>query len=335
MTFRSSLIALCFLALFSCRNDFTLEGEYQDIPVAYAFLNAEDDRHFVRVQKAFLQSGGNAETNAGIADSIYYAADEATVIIENTTDGTSTELERVNGEQFGLDREDGLFATTPNVLYTVRDSDFDLEGGDAIRLVVQRPGQPDAVATINLLPQITINRPTDMARIEEYTRPVVLSWSKEAGAAIYDVTIFFNIRELFPANPSQNRDVRLEWNVTDGFVPGGDQTSDRLVRYDIISEGFYQFLGNALEPNSDVVRRFTDFDIQVSAAGEEVLERRLQESANAGLTSSGVLPRYTNLIGGLGLITSNTTALREGIVIDSGSFDSLRDGRYTRTLGFR
>lgn len=335
MTLRFPLIALCLLALCSCRNDFTLEGDYQDIPVAYAYLNAEDDRHFVRVQKAFLQAGGNAETNAGIADSIYYDANEATVILENTTDGTSTELERVNGEQFGLNREDGIFATTPNILYTVRDSDYDLEGGDAIRLVVQRPGQPDATADINLLREITINRPTDMARIEEYTRPVVLSWSKEEGAAIYDVTIFFNIRELFPSDPSANRDVRLEWNVTDGFIPGGDQVSDRLVRYDILSESFYQFIGNALEPNSDVVRRFTDFDIQVSAAGEEVLERRLQEGANAGLTSSNILPRYTNLIGGLGLITSNTSSLREGIVIDGGSFDSLRDGRYTRTLGFR
>ncbi|MEM9930954.1 MAG: hypothetical protein AAF840_14125, partial [Bacteroidota bacterium] len=116
---------------------------------------------------------------------------------------------------------------------------------------------------------------------------------------------------------------------------GGEQNSDRFVRFEILSESFYQFIGSALEPNPDVIRRFTDFDIQISAAGQEVLERDLQETANAGLTSSGIIPRYTNLIGGIGLITSNTATLREGIIIDGGSFDSLRDGRYTRELGFR
>jgi len=60
MTPRLAILACILLAFCSCRNDFTLEGDYQDLPVAYAFLDAEDERHFVRVEKAFLQSGGNA-----------------------------------------------------------------------------------------------------------------------------------------------------------------------------------------------------------------------------------------------------------------------------------
>lgn len=337
MTFRLPLLACCLLSLLSCRNDFTLEGDYQDIPVAYAYLNADDGRHFVRVQKAFLEAGGNATVNAAIADSIYYGPGEATVILENVTANRSTELARVDGggEDFGLTREDGIFATTPNILYFVSDSDFDLRGGDNVRLILQRPGQPDAVAQTMILSSLDINRPTDMVRVDDYPRVLNISWTKEEGAAIYDISIFFDIRELFPSDASRNRDVRLEWKVATGFVPGGDQTSDRLVRYELLNESFYQFIGSALEPENGIVRRLQNFDLQVSAAGTEVLERRLLESANAGLTSSQTLPRYTNLIGGLGMVTSNTSTLREDIFFDGNSLDSLQNGVHTRDLGFR
>jgi hypothetical protein len=333
--FRLSLIACCLLVLCSCRDEFTLEGDYQDIPVAYAFLNPDDDRHFVRVQKAFLQAGGNAEENAAIADSLYYGSGEATIILENSTASRTTALERVNGEDFGLDREDGVFATSPNILYSVRDSEFNLSGGDDIRLVITRPGEPDAVAETKIINPVLINRPGDMASFDNYDRTLVMSWSKEQGAAIYDVTILMDIRELFPGDPDRNRDVRLEWKVANGFVPGSDQASDNLVRFDLLNESFFIFIGNALAPENGVVRRFQSFDVQISAAGQAVLDRRLQENANAGLTSSQTLPPYTNLVGGLGLITSTVSTLREGIVIDGGTIDSLQDGIHTRELGFR
>jgi len=335
MILRLSLLACVFLALCSCRNDFTLEGDYQDLPVAYAFLDAEDERHFVRVEKAFLQSGGNAETNAGIPDSIFYGSNDATIILENTRSGESTELERVDGRDFDLDRDDGVFATNPNVLYTVRDRDLPLSGGDGIRLTIQRPGQTDAVAITDLIDEIEINRPNELVRVDRYAQNLVMSWSKEDNAAVYDVTIFFNIRELFPNDPSANREIRLEWPVATAFVPGPDQTSERLVRFDVNNEAFYQFIGNSLEPRANVVRRFLSFDLRVSAAGQEVLDRRNLEGANAGLTSSQSLPRYTNLMGGLGLVTSNTSTLREGIMFDNISLDTLQTGIYTSELGFR
>jgi hypothetical protein len=335
MKLRLSLITCCALALFSCRDEFSLEGPYADIPLAYAYLNADDDRHFIRVQKAFLEAGGNAADVAGIADSLYYAADEATIILENVTTGQSTEMERVNGQDFGLNREDGIFAQSPNILYTVRDADLPLNGGNQIRLVIQRPGEPDAFASTVLLNNVTINRPGDAIRIDDYNRPVLFSWSAEDEAAIYDVTVLFNIRELFPSDPSRNRDRTLSWAIDPSFVPGGDQFSTTSVRFDINPENFFRFIGQNLEEVDGIVRRFTDLDVQISAAGQEVLDRRTLENANSGITSSQALPRYTNLSNGLGILTSNTTSLKEGILLDDGSQDSLRDGAYTRNLGFR
>jgi len=335
MMLRFSVLVLLTLSVLSCRDDFSLEGDYQDIPVAFAFLNADDDRHFVRVQKAFLESGGNANTNAAIADSIYYGDNDATVILQNLATLEDVELERVNAEQFGLDREDGVFATSPNILYTFRDSEFGLSAGNEVRLTVQRPGQEDAVAETVLLQEIEVNRPGDIVRVDDYRRPLIMSWTKGDNARIYDVRIIFNIRELYPSDASRNRDIALEWTLASGYVPTGDQESGNLVRFEVEPEAFYAFLGNNLEQNDEVVRRFVDFDVRVSAAGQEVLDRRNLENANAGITSSQSLPRYTNLIGGIGIITSNTSSLKTSIDFDGNSRDSLVSGSYTRDLGFR
>lgn len=329
------LAVCCCLTFLGCRDDFSLEGPYQDVPVAYAFLNPQDSRHFVRVEKAFLESGGDATEIAGIADSIYYGPGDVTVLLENLTTGAGTELERVDARDFGRERADGIFATDPNIAYTVSNEDLNLRGGDQVRLTLQRPGEEDAVATTRLISEIEIRRPGDMIRIDDYSRPLVMSWSKEDNAAIYDIRIRMNIRELFPSDPDRNRDRTLEWVVAAGFVPGADQESTSLVRFDVRNEGFYQFLGGNLEPIDGVVRRFSDFDVVVSAAGQEVLDRRNLESANTGVTSSQSLPRYTNLSGGIGTITANTRSVREAVQIDDASRDSLINGIYTRDLGFR
>ncbi|MFT7121570.1 MAG: hypothetical protein ACJAZ9_001750 [Neolewinella sp.] len=332
---RFLLSACLLLTMLSCRNDFTLEGEYQDIPVAYAYFDAADDRHFVRVEKAFLESGGNAVTNAGIADSIYYGENDATVVLKNLSTNQEQEMERVDAEDFFRSRADGIFATNPNIAYTVTNADLLLRAGDQIELLIERPGEDTAVATTTMLQEVNIIRPNDQVRIALPNRPVIMSWTKGEEASIYDIRIFFNIRELFPMDASMNRDVRLEWNIANAYVPGDAFESGQTVRLEVDPQGFYQFLGSNLEENSNIVRRFSNFDIQVAAAGKEVLELRNLANANSGITSSGSLPRYTNLVGGIGLITSNSSTIKEGILFDGDSLDSLQNGQFTRNLGFQ
>ena len=335
MPLRLLTLALAALALFSCRDEFVIEGEFQDIPVAYGYLNPDDDRHFVRVERAFLEAGGNANENAGNPDLIYYGPEEATVILENLTTGESQTMDRVDARDFGRSRADGIFADDPNLGYTASESELPLRGGDEVRLLIERPGEPTATATTTLLEDLEIIRPADLVRIAQDNRPLIMTWTKGPAAAVYDVRIFFNIRELFPADASMNRDRRLEWRLQNAYVPGDGDDSGSTVRLAVDPSGFYRFLGGALEEDPNVVRRFQSFDVQVAAAGQEVLDLRRLESANTGITGSGSLPRYTNLEGGIGLFTSNIVTLKEGVGFDGESLDSLRDGQFTRELGFR
>lgn len=331
---RFLLFACLLLTLNACRDDFTLEGDFQDIPTAYAYLDAEDSRHFVRVQKAFLESGGNAVTNAGIGDSIYYGPNDATIILRNVTTGGETELERVDARDFGRNRADGIFTNDPNIAYTVTNVAFPLRARDEVQLLIERPGQETAMATTTMLEEIEILRPGSQVRVDNPSRPLIMSWSKGSAASIFDVRVIFNIRELFPQDASQNRDISLVWEVANAYVPG-DNATESQVRFEVDPEGFYRFLQANLDVNPNVVRRFQDFDVQVAAAGQEVLDLRNLQNANTGITSSGVLPRYTNLVGGIGLVTSSTLSLKEGIGFDANSIDSLREGQFTRELGFQ
>lgn len=334
MISRFLLFACLFLTLVSCRDEFLLEGEFQDIPVSYGYLDADDDRHFIRVQKAFLEEGGNAEENAGDPDNIYYADGAATVIVRNTTTGNERELERIDARDFFRERPEGIFATNPNTAYSFTQSELAINGGDEVQLLIERAGEESAVATTTILDEVNIIRPNDQVRIALPNRPLIMSWTKGEAARIYDVRIYFNIRELFPGNADMNRDIRLEWQLQNAYVPGEGNESGQTVRLEVDPLGFYRFLGENLEENPDVVRRFESFDVQVAAAGNEVLEQRNLQNANSGITSSGSLPRYTNLIGGIGVFTSNTRTLKESILFDGDSVDSLRNGQFTRNLGF-
>ena len=111
------LFAFCFclIVLSACRDDFSLEAPAADIPVIYAYLDASAENNFIRVERVFVEAGGDANDAAQIADSIFYDAEDAVVSI--TSAGRTVELERVNGEDFGLERDSGPFVTSPNILY--------------------------------------------------------------------------------------------------------------------------------------------------------------------------------------------------------------------------
>ncbi len=325
----------CLLLLAACNDDFTLEGEYRNVPLAYAYIDADDDRHFVRVQKAFLEAGGDATANAAIADSLYYGPDEAAVFLTNTRTQATALLERVDGEAFGLEREAGVFATDPNILYTVAADALDFQGGDAFRLRIERAGTEMASAASTILRPLRVVGPADQVRLGNYDRPLSVTFRRGEDAAIYDVRIRYNLRELYPNDPERNRDRTLEWPVTKSFVATTDQADGTSVRIQLEKEDFYRFLGENLEEDGEVVRRLIDFDLIVTAAGREVLERQLLANANAGITGAQALPRYTNLTGGIGLITSRRSATQTGITLDGTSRDSLRNGSHTRRLNFR
>lgn len=334
MTYRLTTLLLCLVAFSTCRDDFSLEGELIETPVVYAYLDADSERHFVRVERAFLETGGNALVNAANPDVIYYGPEEATVRLVNVSTEGSVVLDRVNGQDFGFDREDGVFATEPNILYSVEDSEINLRPGQRVRIEIERPGQPLASAEAIMLREMSVIRPVDRIALDNYNRDVVVAWRTDENAQAFAVNVLFNIREINLSDPSASRDLQLTYPIINYFNPGSEDRSNNTVSFDASSEGFYVFLGDNLEPTDEFRRRLQSIDFQIIAAGQAVVDRQVLANANSGITSSQALPRFSNIDGGIGLFTTTTSILQEGIQITDASRDSLRDGQYTRQLGF-
>lgn len=336
MKMRISIPVLLSLGLLAggCTTDFTLEGEWEDIPVIYAFLSSQDTAHYVRVEKVFLEPGGNAEEIARIPDSLYYGADEATVIIEKVTTGQRVVLQRVNGEDEGYPRQGGVFATTPNILYKVKASQFALTAGQRVRIIVERPGEESAVAETIIVPPVVFNTPQEgtFASFLPYVGLNNVTWITPTQAFIYDIRIKIRYKESLPGSTTQFVDKSVEWVIDKSYRRNEELSSSQFIRFSNAS--FFLTLADNIPQTPDVIRRFTAMDYVIIGAGSEIVDYLDIANANTGITSSEIPPSFSNVTNGLGLVSSRSRTELIGISLTSDTRDSLRNGIYTRLLNF-
>lgn len=330
-----SLLLLMGLLWSSCETDFQLEGDWKDIPVVYAFFSEQDDNYYVRVEKAFLEPGGNAAQIAQIPDSIYYAADKVTVTLEKLSTGQQVVLTRIDGRDDGLFREGGDFAQSPNILYKASRSQLNLRGGDAFRVIVDRGGDTTpatATSTIVEIPEFANLPFSRSVNFGDYSRLVRVEWRANGpNARVYDLRLKMRYLESDPENPIQRVPKELTW-VINNAIPRNDNVSAES--YQFQGASFYQFIGNELEPLEVGTRRFTNFVYEVTVAGQEIEDYLRIANANIGITSSQAVPVYTNVVGGVGIVSSRHTIVSEQLTLTPQALDSLLNGSQTRGLSF-
>ena len=98
---------------------------------------------------------------------------------------------------------------------------------------------------------------------------------------------------------------------------------------------FYRFLSANIEVDANLQRVLTTIDIRIDAGGEELFNYINVGQANTGITSSQIIPNYTNLSSGLGIFASRNTFLETGFVLDGQTRTVLQENELTRDLNFR
>ncbi len=338
LTLGSGGLPFCFLILLtgslatSCSTEVELEGPWKDIPVVYGFLALQDTAHYIRVEKAFLPADGDAREVAQLPDSLYY--DKASVQLEKIETGELFDLRRVDGNREGYPRDEGLFARSPNYLYKIRAAAIQLEGGEPVRLRINR-GESLPLVTAEtrvlseLIPRSTSpGSPINMA----YDRQINFAWSAGPEAEIFDVRLQIHYLESKPGAPAELEPQVVEW-VLDEQLRRSDDAE--RVSISIPGEDFYIFLSENIPLRSGVIRVFDRIDLVIAGAGEELVELLRVNSANLGLSSFQSVPEYSNLSEGRGIFSSRAFAVRPGMTLRNESLDSLRDGIHTAALNFR
>lgn len=331
-----SFLASCslFLLIISCSTDFEIEADWKDIPVVYGLLSLQDTAHYIRVEKAFLEPGGDATKIAKIADSLYYDS-KVLVQLQRVSNGETFTLQRVDGALEGYPRADGPFATTPNILYKINAADIQLKANEEIKLIINRGDATEPVTaqtTIlgNIIPRE--NSPSTPLNLG-YDRTISFTWDASPAAKVFDLRLVMHYREFLPGSTTDFENKTVTWVLTDQ-LQREDENSQR-VSYSIEGEAFYKFLQANLAPVSDRIRKFDTIDILITGAGAAVLEQIRISQANTGVTSSQAIPIYTNLSEGRGIFSSKSTAIRPGLTLNNITQDSLQNGTYTRNLNFR
>ncbi|HMQ46576.1 MAG TPA: DUF4249 family protein [Saprospiraceae bacterium] len=333
MKFNHLLLLTLLSLVYACSTDFDLEAEWKDIPVVYSFISTQDTAHYVRVQKAFLEPGGDANQIATISDSIYYQ--NITVSLENVETGQSYVMEKVDGALEGYPKDDGFFANEPNVLYKLKADVINLQGGDEVRLVLNRGDDlPEVTAETRVIGKIdtVINRPPNLITSLLYTQSIFFDWKPDPLTQIFDIRLECRYQEISLANPSQVENKVATVIVDRNFLNEGNEP--RLGTA-ITGANFYQGIAGQIEVNPNVYRVFKAMDLYITGAGDEFYQLIRVAQANTGITSSQSVPTYTNLSEGLGIFSSKYQLVKRNIRLDNVALDTLIGGIYTKQLDFR
>lgn len=332
------ILFFSLIILSNCSNDFVLIDQWKNIPIVYGVLSSSEATNYIRVEKAFIDQSQDAFTLAQRPDSLYY--DNITVKLQNEDTGREINLERINVEDIGVEREEGIFATTPNILYRFNNSDFPLQEDQIIKLSIIDGSTEEVLteATTAIVGQYEISESTPTNPLQfKYDTDFSISWrSDEKQAAVYDVFMKINYEEQNPDNTSEWFEKELLWVL--------DQNIEREVSgtvlvprttFSVSGRKFYEFLAQNIDESVQTIRVLNDIDVIIDAGGQELFNYIDVGSANTGITSNQIINTYTNLSNGLGVFSSKTRVQRFSYNLHAITRDSLREGIITSSLNFQ
>jgi hypothetical protein len=318
MRYIVGLLVVLFLA--SCDNELDLVKDFKEVPVVYGLLDRTAETQYIRVERAFADREISPNDIAQNPDSLYY--DDITVRLINKRTNGEFILERIDGADEGLPRDEGLFATSPNFLYKVNTVDFPMSEGDSIQLRISNVFEDrDVRATTNIFRPPFFVSPNTLNF--ERGRQFRLSWNPSDDPTVYSAAFTFDITEN---RNGEIKDTTLRWVVLNN--------SERT-QLEVEGESFYSFLASSLEENSNITRTMGNGGFELITGNSDVADYIRVGQANLGITSSGEIPIFTNMSEGLGIFGSNVTDRRSGLPFRDSTIDSLINSPITRNLNFQ
>ncbi len=341
MKFIYSFLALALIMLSGCKQDFQVTvSKYVDTPVIYGLLATHDygndgNTHYIRIQKGYLLKG-NAYLAAGVTDSIYYPDNLSVKLISSNGFSTFT-LSRVDGATVGLNKDTGIFANTPNYLYTFHQL---LDSTRNYTLVVTKNGGADtlAIASTALVNNWKIYSPSNLGLSTipfANASPATLTWSAASNAGVYDLTVRFFYREYIAATSTLSKDTFIDIPIFTSFIPTG---SNNTVSYTLAASVFLSYMAEHITRDPLVYRTFNNqagMQFKFAAGGTDLTNYFISQESQSGLTSSNALPAFTNVAGGVGLLSSREYQEVDNILLSNAGLDTLACDPTASFLNFK
>lgn len=316
----------------SCETDFVIEANEKEIPVVYGVLNVTEPKQYIRVQRAFLSKGGNVLELSKDPNILYYSTGKAILTVIAT--GKKMVGKSINVEDIGIKRDFGMFAESPNMLYEFDTKDWMVTTPAKVIFTFENESLLKSVsAQISLVKDLQLREGVPSAPLNlGYDRIITVGWNHSSDSKLFDLTMRINYQEKSNKTNGVFIDKFVDWVLKNNIEVGSDSTKGSFSFKGI---EFFKFIGNSLPISSDIQRNMKSINILLIAGGSEFKEILNLNQANFGLTGSNSIPRYNNILHGIGFLSSRMKVSRSDISLSSVTLDSLRFGAYTKALQFK
>jgi hypothetical protein len=325
-------VIIILIIVCSCETDFNIEASEKEIPIVYGVLNVTEPKQYIRVQRAFLSKDGKVSELSKDPNILYYSNGKAILTIPST--GRTILGKRINSEDIGLKRDSGFFAESPNILYEFDTKDWLVTAPSKVIFTFENESLLKGVsAQIALVKDLQLREGVPSTPLNfGYDRVITMGWNHSTETKLFDLIMRINYQEKSNKTNGIFLEKSVDWFLKDNLEVGSDPTKGSFSFKGI---EFFKFLGNTLPISSDIQRNMKSIDILLTAGGIEFKEILNLNQANFGLTGSNSIPRYNNIVNGIGFLSSRMRVTRTDISLSSVTLDSLKFGVYTKALQFK
>ena len=297
-----NLLFLILPILFSCETDFDVNANWKDVTIVYGLIDPNNDDQLIKINKAYLGQG-DAIQMASISDSTNYDPSNLIVKIHrvreqvfNTYDTLSTVVLR----DTVLDKDDGLFSTDDNIIYTFKkpSSFYNTNSIYVLEILNLSSGQKVTSETeiINSFSFESLNPSFEWGLYNGELadslrfRTKNIEWQNSNNGVIYQLDILINYLESGIVNS-------LSWSQPIVEYSSGNMSLK------IKGDQFFQFLENNLDNNT--TKQFLNLDLVMTIGAQD-----LKTYIDVNQPFSGIVqerPVFSNIDNGVGLFSSRYT----------------------------
>lgn len=333
------LMTMCGL-LSSCDNTLNVNAEWKEIAVVYGLINPTDGINYIKIGKAYLNPDGDALSIAQISDSLYFdSLDVKMVEYRNGTETRIFQLDLVNGNDIGIEKDPGLFAKNVNYLYrlTAQLNESNIttvynyklvivnrESGKVITANCDMLGRAELLSPVKFLNPI-LNIPN------EPNRSLLLKYREGKLAKVYDGSLRFYFEEMDASDTNIRHIDSVDWLLFK------DKETASLTGYSeknaIISGTlFYDNLLVKLDSTKQVYRRPLSFSIFIYGGGEDLYTYYEVNKPSIGIVQKK--PEFTNISPGIGVFSSRYINRFTGIKPEETTLNYLVQSDKMKALRF-
>ena len=326
------LISTLFMA---CETDFEVNASWKEVTVVYGLLDQSQQQQYIKINKAYLGEG-DALQMASVSDSINYnPADLEVKIFKVNYDefsGSVDTLSFVTLYDTILEKDDGLFATDKNIIYTTPTNPFFLTNNadekDYILSIYNKKTKRIVSAKSNLIHELNLNIPPSkpMGFYGIIPNPVVLpldksqttvNWYHAKNGKIYQIIARIYYTDFFQNDTISNY---IDWTVHPDPYDGSSE-----MHYTFEGDVFVNTLATKIT-NTDtnlIARRLSHIELFFTVGSEDLYTYMAVNEPFEGIVQER--PIFTNINNGIGLFScrynkshpmSFPPPTREGVSID-------------------